>query len=411
MPEELVTDNMSALVSLSGGRRRRVERAWRFADEAGFRLVLCAPRSPETKGKDESANRFLSRLAAYEGEFAGWEGLRGCVARIEARSNEEPNATTGLPPAALFMREKESLRPVGNMALLESMVGDVSVQVVPPTMLVRAAGRQWSVPRRCIGRRVSVVAMPGGQVRVRMAGEEVAVHDPGAAAGPIVYEEAHYLEALEGKRWADGDIREVAAREARIVRQRIRSSGFPYVKGLADFDWDFQPSVPRARVEELATLRFIERAENVLLVGSPGVGKTHLAVAIGIEAVRAGREARFMDCARLVEDLQDAQARGILKKRLKYYAHSKLLVIDELGYLDIGEGGADLLFQLISTRYEQRSTIITTNVGIGGWGKVFGDDVAASAIADRVCHHCHVIKITGRSYRLKDLPRERRGGD
>lgn len=162
---------------------------------------------------------------------------------------------------------------------------------------------------------------------------------------------------------------EVAAREARIVRQRIRSSGFPYVKGLADFDWDFRPSVPRARVEELATLRFIERAENVLLVGSPGVGKTHLAVAIGIEAVRAGREVGFMDCARLVEDLQDAQARGILKKRLKYYAHSKLLVIDELGYLDIGEGGADLLFQLISTRYEQRSTIITTNVGIGGWGR------------------------------------------
>lgn len=204
---------------------------------------------------------------------------------------------------------------------------------------------------------------------------------------------------------------EVAAREARIVRRRIRSSGFPYVKGLADFDWDFQPSVPRARVEELATLRFIERAENVLLVGSPGVGKTHLAVDIGIEAVRAGREVRFMDCARLVEDLQDAQARGILKKRLKYYAHSKLPVIDELGYLDIGEGGADLLFQLISTRYEQRSTIITTNVGIGGWGKVLGDDVAASAIADRVRHHCHVIKITGRSYRLKDLPRERRGGD
>lgn len=129
-------------------------------------------------------------------------------------------------------------------------------------------------------------------------------------------------------------------------------------------------------------------------------------VALGIEAVRAGREVRFVDCARLVEDLEDASSRGILKKRLKYYAHSRLLIIDELGYLDVGSAGADLLFQLISTRYEQRSTIITTNVGISGWGRVFGDDVAASAIADRVCHHCHLVKITGRSYRLKDLPRD-----
>ena len=199
---------------------------------------------------------------------------------------------------------------------------------------------------------------------------------------------------------------EVAAREVRITNQRIRSSGFPYVKGLADFDWDFQPSVPRAEIEELATLRFVERAENVLFVGSPGVGKTHLAVALGIEAVRAGREVRFVDCARLVEDLEDASSRGILKKRLKYYAHSRLLIIDELGYLDVGSAGADLLFQLILTRYEQRSTIITADVGIGGWGRVFGDDVAASAIADRVCHHCHLVKITGRSYRLKDLPRD-----
>lgn len=201
---------------------------------------------------------------------------------------------------------------------------------------------------------------------------------------------------------------EVAARRERIMRQRIRSSGFPYVKTLADFDWSFQPSVPRAKVEELATLRFMDGAENVLLVGSPGVGKTHLAVAIGVEAVKAGREVRFTDCARLVEDLKDAPSRGILKNRLKYYAHSKLLVIDELGYLDIDEQGADLMFQLVSTRYEQRSTIITTNVGIGGWAKVFGDEVTAGAIADRVCHHCTPIKITGRSYRLKDLPSEKR---
>lgn len=150
-------------------------------------------------------------------------------------------------------------------------------------------------------------------------------------------------------------------------------------------------------------LRFVDEAENVLLVGSPGVGKTHLAVAIGVEAVRAGWEVRSCDCARLVDDLKDAASRGILKKRLQYYARSKLLIIDE--------HGADLMFQLVSTRCEQRSTIITTNVGIGGWARVFGDDVAASAIADRVCHHCTLIKITGRSYRLKDVPSDRRKGD
>ena len=204
---------------------------------------------------------------------------------------------------------------------------------------------------------------------------------------------------------------EVIARRERIMRQRIRSSGFPFVKTLSDFDWSFQPSVPRAKVEELATLRFVDDAENALFVGSPGVGKTHLAVAIGIETVKAGREVRFCDCARLVEDLKDASSRGILKKRLQYYAHSKLLIIDELGYLGIDEQGADLMFQLVSTRYEQRSTIITTNVGIGGWANVFGDEVAASAIADRVCHHCTLIRITGRSYRLKDLPADKRRDD
>ncbi len=123
-----------------------------------------------------------------------------------------------------------------------------------------------------------------------------------------------------------------------------------------------------------------------------------------------------MDCAGLVGDLRDAPSRGILAKRLKYYAHAKLLIIDELGYLDVDEGGADLLFQLVSARYEHRSTVITTNVAVGLWAEVFGDAVTAAAIADRVCHHCTMLKITGRSYRMKDLladtggPRGRREG-
>jgi len=196
---------------------------------------------------------------------------------------------------------------------------------------------------------------------------------------------------------------EAEQRERTIVARKIRSSGFPYEKSLEDFDWSFQPSVPRAVVEDLATLRFVERAENVVLVGSPGVGKSHIAVALGIAAVRARKEVRFADCSALVADLEAASERGELDRRLRYYAHSSLLIIDELGYLDIGEHGANLLFQLVSRRYEKRSTIITTNVAVNKWSGVFGDAVTASAIADRVCHHCTLIKITGRSYRTKDL--------
>ena len=201
---------------------------------------------------------------------------------------------------------------------------------------------------------------------------------------------------------------EAAAKRARTMRQRIESSGMPCVKALADFDWPFQPPVPGAEVEELATLRFMDGAENVPHVGSPGVGKSHIATAIGVEAVRAGREVRFMDCARLVDDLRDARRRGMPKSRLKHCVHSKLPIIDGPGCLDIDDGGADLLFQPVSTRYEQRSAIIATNVGIGGWAKVFGDEATASAMADRVCHHCRIIRIAGRSCRLKDLPVERR---
>ena len=216
--EEWVTDNMSAIVSHDGRRRVKSERVLRFAKEAGFELQLCRPNTPETKGKDESANRFLGRLAVYDGDFEDEAELISIIAHIEARSNAEPNATTGLPPAVLFMREKEYLKPVGNMALLERMVGDVSVQKVPPTMLVRAAGRQWSVPRRCIGKRAKVTTMPGGQVRVTVAGELVAVHDASQGSRGINYTEEHYAEAIGSKaRFADGDIREAARENLRLL--------------------------------------------------------------------------------------------------------------------------------------------------------------------------------------------------
>ena len=211
MPEEAVTDNMGALVTFSGGRRVRSERARRFAKEAGFELKICRVSTPQAKGKDESSNRFVNRLLAYNHDFEGEQGIVDAIARIEARSNAEPNETTGLPPAVLSMKEKEHLRPIGNLRVLQGMIGSVSVQRVPATMLARAAGRQWSVPRSCIGKRANVIAMPSGQARAALDGEEVAVHDAAEAAGPIVYAEEHYVEALSGKSWlGDSDIREAA---------------------------------------------------------------------------------------------------------------------------------------------------------------------------------------------------------
>lgn len=197
---------------------------------------------------------------------------------------------------------------------------------------------------------------------------------------------------------------QVAAKRRADDDRRMRMANFPFVKTLADFDWSFQPSVPRGLVEQLATLRFVERGDNVVLVGSPGVGKSHLSVAIGYEAVMARKQACFADCSRLVEDLKHASSKGALPRRMRFYEHCSLLIIDELGYLDIGKEGADLLFQLVNRRYSlKRSTIVTTNVPVGRWGDVFGSNVTASAIADRLCHRCALMKIIGRSYRLKDV--------
>lgn len=173
---------------------------------------------------------------------------------------------------------------------------------------------------------------------------------------------------------------------------------------LADFDWRFQPSVPRGTIEQLATLSFLESGDNVIFVGSPGVGKSHPSIALGYEAVLAHKQAYFADCSKLVGDLVHAYAKEALSRRLRFYEHCSLLIIDELGYLDIGKEGADLLFQLVNRRYVLgRSTIVTTNAPVGRWGDVFGSNVTAGAIADRLCHRCALVKITGRSYRLKDV--------
>lgn len=209
VPAEWLTDNMPALVVMHGGRRTRIERVYSFARDAGFEIKLCKPGSPETKGKVESANRFLSRLAPYQGEFEGEDELIEIIARIEQRCNDEVNETTGMPPSVLFMQEKDALKPVGNRRVLEEAMGDVvNVAKVPSTMIVSARGRKMSVPRRCIGRPVKLIFMPDGAMDCYMAGELVATRLP----GDPVYDPAHYAEAMAGKRWfGDEDINAAAA--------------------------------------------------------------------------------------------------------------------------------------------------------------------------------------------------------
>ena len=195
--------------------------------------------------------------------------------------------------------------------------------------------------------------------------------------------------------------KELVFRNERASKIQISVSAFPYEKTLADFDFDFQPSINKVQMMDLESLRFLENKENVLFFGSSGVGKTHLAVALGVAAAKNRYITYFISCHDLIMQLNKAHAENRLESKLKHYAKYKLLIIDEIGYLPIDRQGANLLFQLINKRYEKNSTIITTNQPFSKWGEVFSDITLANAILDRLIHHSSIIKITGPSYRLK----------
>lgn len=195
---------------------------------------------------------------------------------------------------------------------------------------------------------------------------------------------------------------EVESKTAKNITMRTHLARFPFVKSLEVFDFSYQPSLDRKQIQSLSNCHYIEHGENVVILGPPGVGKTHLAVGLGLKAIEKGYRVLFTTAAGMIATLSKALNEGRLEDKMKVFTVPRLLVIDEIGYLPIDRQGANLFFQLISRRYERGPMILTSNQSFGSWGDVFGDRVIATAILDRLLHHAVTINIRGNSYRLKE---------
>ncbi len=195
---------------------------------------------------------------------------------------------------------------------------------------------------------------------------------------------------------------EYSIRESRRIKMALQTARLTTIKTLSGYDFSFQPSLDRHRVLALAELDFISRHQCVHLLGPPGTGKSHLAIALGVEAVKAGKSVFFATLAELVDSMRKAEREGKLRERVKFLSRYSLLIVDEIGYLPVGSGGGNLFFQLVNACYERCALIMTGNRGFGEWADIFGDPVVATALLDRLLHHAVVIPIEGNSYRLRE---------
>lgn len=218
---------------------------------------------------------------------------------------------------------------------------------------------------------------------------------------PVIIDEANKNERPLTDILYDLTKAEIEFRDERARKINVTVSSFPYLKTIKDFDFLYQPTINKQQIMDLSTLRFMEEKSNIIFMGSPGTGKTHLATAIGIEAASQRISTYFINFAELMERFKKAASENRVESVVKHYLKYSLLIIDEIGYLPVDKDSSYGFFQLIAARYEKKSTILTTNQPFSKWGDVFGDSVIANAIIDRLVHHCELVEITGMSYRIK----------
>ena len=373
----------------------------RVAAHWGFHPRACRPYRAQTKGKVERPIRYIRDSFFYGRAFANDEDLNEQASRwLEGTATGRRHSTTGERPVDRVERdEREALGPLARRPYQR-----VGVQpATEPTRRRVPRHRQGGAPvvAGLCGR--GGMTAPARDRRDRLRAMLADLKMPGAVEavdGVLATVDSGAVTAGDAIEQVLGA--QIALRNNRRLQAAMRASRLPAVKTLAQFDFTVQPSLKREQIESLHELGFLDRRENVILLGPPGVGKTHLAISLAIAAAEAGRRVYYGTLAGLIDSLTDARAAGALSRRLRVLTHPALLVVDEIGDLPVSQDGAVLFFQLINARHERASTVLTSNKGFEEWGHVLGDEVMAAALIDRLLHHCHIVNIRGNSDRMRE---------